>query len=198
MVDRQSRRTQIHLSALHDGHVGSQENIHSLTKRTDAIAIPPAARDVSLHRKGAVLTTAGPRPLPAPQQARFPVKAYGGMKLASLWSSYEKICGLRLGADFHVTLAQETDSPHRQVSIRRFPGKIQNTELQILHQIQHASFVAALETFRFDGTTYVVFEHLPISLHEMQRSRRRIESLHLPAILGPVRSFAPATAQTSC
>lgn len=51
-----------------------------------------------------------------------------------------------------------------------------------VHQIQHASFIVAMEPFWAREVTGIVFNRIDISLHEMQRSR----DLRLPTILGLV------------
>lgn len=172
---------------------------HRLTQiDLDKLPLPPAAK--TALRPERVKSTALESQYRR-SQARFPVKPYNGIKLVSPWSTYERICDLRLGADFRITVAQESVSPYEHVCVRRFSGDIRNSELQMIHQIRHPSFVAALEAFRFKEETYVVFEHMQVSLHEMQRSRKRIESLHLPAILGPVpkQPFCrPLNARLTC
>lgn len=154
----------------------------------DSIALPPATRDAGRP-------TVESLRLHSSSRVRFPVQ-YKGTQLTSPWRSYDPICDLRLGLDFHITIAQEKTTPHGCFAIRRFPGDIHNTELQMLRRIRHDSFVAAIETFQHEAATYAVFEHMPISLLEMQRSRKRIGSDHLPAILGPVCRCAPATVWT--
>ena len=189
MLPNKNPRAQIDSTAPHNlpGDPAEQDRGLGAFKRldTDTIASLTGGAAAS-RRKGALFATSRPR-LPQPSRCnRFPVKAYGGIKLISPWSAYERICDLRLGADHHVTIAQQTTSPHQQVAVRCFPGHIDNNEFQMLQQIRHPSFIAVFDAFRLVEITYVVFEHMHVSLHEMERSPKRVKTLHLPALLGPV------------
>jgi hypothetical protein len=46
--------------------------------------------------------------------------------------------------------------------------------------------------------TYVVFEHMHVSFYEMERSRKRVRTLHLPALLGPVYTQASTSVSARC
>lgn len=189
MSQRKNRYTQIDFGTICNKVTakGTQQNIlYGLNK--DGVENSSHSTDMATSHNDDVFATKKPL-LPQPiRPLLFPIKAYGSLKLKSPWSTYEKICNLRFGADYHVILAQQTVSPHQQVFIRHFPGVFDKEKLQILQQVRNTNFVAVLDAFRFEDITYVVFENLHISLHEMERSRKRIKTLHLPAILGPVCS----------
>jgi hypothetical protein len=108
------------------------------------------------------------------------------MDLASPWLKYQRIYDIRLGNDYRVTVAEEMDSPHREVSIRLFPGAENEHHLQMLQRIRHINFVSVFETFRFEATTYVVFENMRLSLCEIARSPLPVNTIGLAALLGQV------------
>jgi hypothetical protein len=49
----------------------------------------------------------------------------------------------------------------------------------------HPNFVSALDAFKFEGSVYVVFEHMPISLQYIA-GNPYINELRLASILGQV------------
>ncbi|PSN59201.1 kinase-like protein, partial [Corynespora cassiicola Philippines] len=104
----------------------------------------------------------------------------------SPWSSYEEIHSLRLGIDFWVTYAERRAFPYEEYSIRHFPGILDEDKLQILQKIRHPNFVTVVDIFQFEEATHVVFEHMPISLHDLSKISNRIDTIRLAAILGQV------------
>lgn len=201
MFVNKNPRTRSDLKAFHSRSRNSSEQSRqpgASTRSGTDIVTSPAGSDAGCRREDATFATTRPRLRQPSRRVRFPVKAYGGIKLISPWLSYERICDLRLGADHHVTVAQQMASPHQQVAVRRFPGNIVNNELQMLQQVRHTSFVAVLEAFRFEEMTYVVFEHMHVSFYEMERSRKRVRTLHLPALLGPVYTQASTSVSARC
>lgn len=110
---------------------------------------------------------------------------YMRAKLKSPWCSYDKIYQLRLGDGDRVTVAERKEPPSDVVTVRSFSGPKVEDKLRMLQQIQHTNFVSALEIFKFEESFYVIFEHMPISLHYIA-GNPYINELRLAAILGQV------------
>jgi hypothetical protein len=180
-----------------DGRRETRIDLSMLTLDVDKITLPPAVKNTGRP-------TVKPRhPLSSPPM-RLPFDyQYKDIQLTSPWKRYKQICDVRLGVDFRITIAQKTSSPVDFFAIRcisnydpelQVQDIIQTPELQMLDKIRHDSFVAVEEVFCDKGEMYAVFEYMPVSLDEMQRSRKCIASDHLSAILGPVCRCAPTTA----
>lgn len=165
----------------------------------DNITLPPAVKNTGRP-------TVKPRHSLSSPPMRLPFDyQYTGIQLTSPWKRYKQICDVRLGVDFRITIAQKTSSPLDFFTIRCISNNgydpelqtqdiIQTPELQMLYKTRHDSFVAVEEVFYDKEEMYAVFEYMPVSLDEMQRSRKCITSDHLSAILGPVCRCAPTTA----
>jgi hypothetical protein len=121
-------------------------------------------------------------------------------KAESPWRSYEEIYQLRLGVGLdgvgldRVIVAQRRSPPFNLVTVRRFVGPAVEDKFHMLQRIQHArapslrgnaNFVSALGAFEVEKSLYVVFEHMPISLHYIA-GNPYINELRLAAILGQV------------
>lgn len=59
-------------------------------------------------------------------------------------------------------------------------------ELEMIHSIRHNHIVSVLETFRFEGSFYVVLERMAISLVQIVASPPSSGEQELAAILGQV------------
>ncbi|KAF3031187.1 hypothetical protein E8E12_001076 [Didymella heteroderae] len=153
---------------------------------SDAFEQPSEAEKNDIRHVGPVLGLSEPPRAPPAQRTRFPVIPLGRVKSASPWSTYQKMYGIRLGAHYNVVVAQQKQPSHQLVSIRQFPGHLESNQLRMLRQIRNTHFVAVHDVYRFKKMTHVVFEYMPVSLHEIARSRKRVEAVHLSAILGPL------------
>lgn len=132
------------------------------------------------------------RSSPLRRPAGFPIAPHG-FKLACPWTCYRKTYRLRYGADYWLTGAQQTKKPCDEVLVQKFPGTVNNDELQRLQDLRHSNVHAVLEVFLQDKTTHVVFEYMELSLHEI--ATVGVNTSELAAILGQVRLSATVTHQ---
>ena len=124
---------------------------------------------------------------PSPQRAgvvRRPGIRYKGMKDASPWESYWKIFQLKF--DRFVTVAVRKEPLRKCVIVKRFSEPDSQEELRMIHSIRHDHIVTVLETFRFEGSFYVVLERMATSLVQIVASPPYPGEQELAAILGQV------------
>ncbi|KAH8799662.1 kinase-like domain-containing protein [Xylogone sp. PMI_703] len=112
-------------------------------------------------------------------------RGYVMTKEGSPWRNYKRIYQLRLGVGDHVTIAEHKSHPFDLVTMRCFSGPRVGEKLDMLQQIQHPNFVSAFEAFRFEQSLYIVFEHMPISLHYIA-GNPYINKLRLASVLGQI------------
>jgi hypothetical protein len=110
---------------------------------------------------------------------------YRGMKDGSPWDSYSKIFQLKYNNFVHV--AARKRSPRKCVLVKSFAAVSDSqVELEMIHSIRHDHIVSVLETFRFEGSFYVVLERMAISLVQIVASPPYPGEQELAAILGQV------------
>ncbi len=110
---------------------------------------------------------------------------YRGMKDGSPWDSYSKIFQLKYHNFVHV--AARKRSPRKCVLVKSFAAVSDSqVELEMIHSIRHDHIVSVLETFRFEGSFYVVLERMAISLVQIVASPPYPGEQELAAILGQV------------
>lgn len=110
---------------------------------------------------------------------------YRGMKDGSPWDSYSKIFQLKY-SNFVIVAARKR-APRKRVVVKSFAaGSDSQEELQIIHSLRHDHIVTVLETFRFEGSFYVVLERMAISLVQIVASPPYPGEQELAAILGQV------------
>lgn len=102
----------------------------------------------------------------------------------SPWEHYEECYELQLNTP--VTVALQKSAPSKLVSIRRFSRPTYEKDLYMFQQVQHESFVAALEAFTTGEHLYIVLEHMPITLDHIVKSPPYPSETQLVAILAPV------------
>jgi hypothetical protein len=105
------------------------------------------------------------------------------------WDYYERMYQLRLGLDHRIIVAEERHPPAEELanvySIRRFSDADMTSRQHLFRDIRHTNLVAATEIFWHERICYVVFEHMPCSLHEV-RDIEHLTELRLAAIVGQV------------
>ena len=126
---------------------------------------------------------------PSPQRAgviRKPGIRYKfkGMKDESPWESYWKIFQLKF--DRFVTVAVRKEPLRKCVIVKKFSESDSQEELRMMHSIRHDHIVTVLETFRFEGSFYIVLERMAISLVQIVASPPYPGEQELAAILGQV------------
>lgn len=138
-----------------------------------------------------------------PEAIKSGVRAheYVRTKHGSPWRIYEKTYQLRLGIKDWVAVAERRYLPSNVVTVRSerkdplsnlvivrsFSGPNVEEKLRKFQQIQHANFVSALEVFRFNETSYVIFEFMAYSLYYVA-GNPLLNEIHLAAILGQVKT----------
>jgi hypothetical protein len=125
------------------------------------------------------------KPLQLVQAIRSRSRTSDNIMPESPWRSYEKTYELRLGVDVRITVAEQKDFPYAEVSVRHFSGPGVEDRLHKLQQIRHTNLVSVLKIFRAKETIYVVYEHMPVSLHHIANNPR-LDEIRLAAILGQV------------
>lgn len=120
-------------------------------------------------------------------------------KYSSPWEDYEKCWDLRLGVKDWITVAERrgaqsnavavksrpNDPLSKLVLVKRFEGPSVEENVRKLQQVQHTNIVSALEVFRFERTSYVVFEYMAYSISYIA-GNPRLDEIRLSAILGQV------------
>ena len=109
---------------------------------------------------------------------------YEGVKNESPWNTYKKRFQVKL--DRWVTIADRRESVRKRVVVKSFSGQDSYDELRMLHHIRHDNFATVLESFRFEGSFYVILERLPISLVQVVASPPYPSEQELAAIMGQV------------
>jgi hypothetical protein len=118
----------------------------------------------------------------------FPVHTYMDVKTESPWLSYSKSYNLRFGICLYVVVAQRKTGKPREVCVRHFADPVDKAQLEMLRRrICHENFVETLDVFRFEKTTYAVFERMAVSLHEIAYSPMAISEAQLAAVMAQVR-----------
>ena len=109
----------------------------------------------------------------------------GRKSLSSMpWESYWKIFQLKFNR--FVTVAVPKEPLRKYVIVKRFSESDSQEELRMIHSIRHDHIVTVLETFRFEGSFYVVLERMAISLVQIVASPPYPGEQELAAILGQV------------
>jgi hypothetical protein len=108
----------------------------------------------------------------------------------SPWTDYKKSYELRLGIGIRVVVAVQKNSPYDEVTVREFSDFNFEDKLRVLKENQHPNIVSILDILRYEEKTYVILEHLPLSLHHLGQSRLPLDDIRLAAIIGQVRSEA--------
>jgi serine/threonine protein kinase len=96
----------------------------------------------------------------------FPIKS-DGYERGTPWARYPKRYTLRFGIGYTLTGAQQVAKPCNEVLVQQFSGKSDNDGLQRLQDLRHRNIHAVLEVFRHGKETYIVFEYMELSLHEV-------------------------------
>lgn len=135
------------------------------------------------------------------EAAKYGVRAheYTRTKSRSPWEDYEKCWDLRLGVENWITVAERrgaqpnavavksrpNDPLSKLVLVKRLEGPTFEENVRKLQQIQHTNIISALEVFRFERTSYVVFEYMAYSISYVA-GNPRLDEIRLAAILGQV------------
>ncbi|KAL2056557.1 hypothetical protein ABVK25_002951 [Lepraria finkii] len=109
---------------------------------------------------------------------------YRGVRDGSPWEVYCKIYQLKF--DRFETVAARKEPPCKCVIMKCFSELDSREELRMIHSIRHDHIVTVLETFRFEGSLYVVFERMAISLVQIVASPPYPTEGELAAIVGQV------------
>ncbi len=149
-----------------EGQTSSQDR--SVLKKN----APKRKRELSPQRSGAV------------ERPGIRAYHYEGMKDESPWESYWKIFQLKF--DRFVTVAVRKEPFRERVVVKSFSGPDSQEELRMIHNTRHDNIVAVLETFRFDGSFYVILERMGISLLQIVASPPYPGEQELAAISGQV------------
>jgi serine/threonine protein kinase len=96
----------------------------------------------------------------------FPIKS-AVYEPGTPWARYPKRYTLRFGIGYTLTGAQQVAKPCSEVLVQEFSGKSDNDGLQRLQDLRHRNIHAVLEVFRHGKETYIVFEYMELSLHEV-------------------------------
>lgn len=105
-------------------------------------------------------------------------------KDASPWASYWRIFQLKF--DHFVSVAVRKEPLRKCVIVKTFPGQSSQDDIEMIHRIRHDKIVNVLETFRFEGSFYVVLERMAICLVQIVASPAYPGEQELAAILGQV------------
>jgi hypothetical protein len=133
--------------------------------------------------------------------AQYGIRAheYISTKSRSPWEVYEKCWDLRLGVKDWITVAERRAAQPNAVAVKSRPNdplsklvlvkKLEaptfEENVRKLQQVQHTNIVTALEVFRFERTSYVVFEYMAYSISYVA-GNPRLDEIRLAAILGQV------------
>lgn len=104
----------------------------------------------------------------------------------SPWGRYDESHELDRGGPVTVTVAIQREPGTALVNIRKFAKPEMEAALYRYQNVQHGSFVTALETFITDDHLYVVLEDMPISLEHIVQLPRYPTDVQLAAMLAPV------------
>ncbi len=106
------------------------------------------------------------------------------LKEASPWESYWRIFQLKF--DRFVTVAVRKEPLRKCVIVKTFSERSSQEDIQMIHRIRHDQIVNVLETFRFEGSFYVVLERMAICLVQIVASPAYPGEQELAAILRQV------------
>lgn len=104
----------------------------------------------------------------------------------SPWTDYKKSYDLRLGIGIRVVVAVQKNFPYDEVTVREFSDFNFEDKLRVLKENQHPNIVSILDILRYEEKTYVILEHLPLSLHHLGQSRLPLDDIRLAAIIGQI------------
>ncbi|KAF2688452.1 hypothetical protein K458DRAFT_384637 [Lentithecium fluviatile CBS 122367] len=127
------------------------------------------------------------------------VHKYIRTKSSSPWEDYEKCWDLRLGVKDWITVAERRGAQSNAVAVKRrsndplsklvlgkrFEWPSFEENVRKLQQVQHTNIRSALEVFRFERTSYVVFEYMAYSVSYIA-GNPRLDEIRLAAILGQI------------
>jgi hypothetical protein len=105
-----------------------------------------------------------------------------------LWGSYDESHELDRVGPVTVTVAVQREPGTVLVNIRKFAKPEIEAALYRYQNVQHSSFVTALEVFITDNHLYIVLEDMPISLEHIVKLPRYPTDVQLAAILAPVNA----------
>jgi len=114
------------------------------------------------------------------------------VKKESPWKYYDALHTLSLGRNKYRFIIVETRYPplggsdaETVFSMREFRARDMEPNVDMFRQIQHKNFVPTLDAFLFEDSHYIVFEHMPCSLHEI-RALEHLDELKVAAIVWQV------------
>ncbi|KFA71047.1 hypothetical protein S40288_11808, partial [Stachybotrys chartarum IBT 40288] len=106
---------------------------------------------------------------------------------ASGWNSFDRLFQLRFGQMDYVTVAEKTTGLSRNKSslmmIKRLIEPNINNQILSIQRIQHPHFLTSREILSSEGSSFVAFEFMPLSLSELAACPL-INELRLASILG--------------
>ena len=85
-----------------------------------------------------------------------------------------------------MTVAVRKEALRKCVILKRFSESDSQEELRMIHSIRHDHIVTVLETFRFEGSFYVVLERMIISLVQIVASPPYPDEQKLIVILSQI------------
>jgi len=175
-----NRHTQFNLQGLTGAELSTStiEPDHHVTEK------PPPRQERSVPEKNVLKRKKSLSPPRKVSDRRRIGVQYQGMIDGSPWDAYCKKFQLQL--DDEVTVAVWKGIPRRRVIIKRFSMSDSQQELQMIHNVRNDNIVTALQTFRFEGSFYVVLERMAISLLEIVASPPYPGEQELAAIVGQV------------
>ena len=109
-------------------------------------------------------------------------------KGTSPWNSYDKKYELKIN-DF-VTVAVRKDLFFKIITIKIFDQAGSREKIYMLQRLRHKRFNFLLNIFDFEQFTYVVFDHIPVSLAQVVGCPAYPNEVQLAAILRQVNSPA--------
>jgi hypothetical protein len=154
---------------------------------------PRSTADKPLLKKkiprGHLRSNGAPYELHLPQAVKSGVRAHEFVRAGheSPWDFLQRV--FELSFDDVKIFAIRKASPCEKVNVRIFRGHRGDEQVQMLQQIRHENFVAFWELYRFQGCSYVILQHVLISLTQIVLSPPYPSERQLAAILGQVCTF---------
>ena len=128
---------------------------------------PPKRKRTSSPERKDLKGNAAPLKLHLPKVVAAGIRAdeYVGTHDESPWNRFQKTYELKF--EVFTTVAMRKASPCEVVMVKEFQTPEGIEKLRMLQQIRHENFIAFLESFQLQQSSYAILEHVSISLSQI-------------------------------
>ena len=119
-------------------------------------------------------------------QAKIRPHEYIEPKNSSPWNTYDEKFELKIKE--YVCVAVKKHFPDELFVIKTFHQKTAHEKILMLQRLRHERFLPLMEIYKFDQTSFAVFDYIPLSLAQVVESPVYPDQEQLAAILRQVIS----------